>query len=140
MTETIFHSGAVPQNGRFRPYVVSTACVSGGRVLLIERGKQPNKGKLAFPGGRIEAGESTKNAAQRELREETGIGADEFLPLGYFALGGDRALQVFVCYNFSGSARAMSDAAAVVWLPLAQAKQRRDLAPGMLPALHALTL
>ena len=40
------------------------------RVLLVV---QPRGGVLALPGGRVEAGESARNAAARELAEETGI-------------------------------------------------------------------
>lgn len=43
------------------------------RVLLIERGVEPFKGRLALPGGRVELDETTEEAAKRELAEETGI-------------------------------------------------------------------
>lgn len=36
-----------------------------GKVFLIEREKRPFKGKLSLPGGRILAGESIKEAAER---------------------------------------------------------------------------
>jgi len=38
--------------------------------LLIERGNPPNKGVWCVPGGKIELGEPTLAAAQRELAEE----------------------------------------------------------------------
>lgn len=40
------------------------------RYLLIERGNPPNKGVWCVPGGKIELGETTLQAAQRELQEE----------------------------------------------------------------------
>ncbi len=45
------------------------------QVLLINRGREPFKGLLAFPGGfvDIENLESPDDAAKRELQEETGI-------------------------------------------------------------------
>jgi NUDIX domain len=39
--------------------------------LLIQRGTEPNIGMWTLPGGKIEFGESTFHAAQRELNEET---------------------------------------------------------------------
>ena len=42
-------------------------------VLLIERGRDPFKGKWALPGGFIEMDEELDAACLRELEEETGI-------------------------------------------------------------------
>eukprot|EP00873_Tetraselmis_striata_P022752 jgi/Tetstr1/443016/TSEL_031076.t1 len=42
-------------------------------VLMIQRGKEPDKGRWSFPGGRLELGETIVGCAVRELREETGI-------------------------------------------------------------------
>ena len=47
-----------------------------GKVLLVERGKEPWKGKWSLPGGSLEFGETVREAAQRELAEETGVAAD----------------------------------------------------------------
>jgi 8-oxo-dGTP diphosphatase len=42
-------------------------------VLLVRRGKPPQAGKWAIPGGKVHAGESLRTAAEREILEETGI-------------------------------------------------------------------
>lgn len=44
-----------------------------GKVLLVLRGKPPGADLWAIPGGRIALGETLRAAAEREIKEETGI-------------------------------------------------------------------
>jgi 8-oxo-dGTP diphosphatase len=54
------------------------------KVLLIQRGNEPFKGKWALPGGFVEIDESLRRAAWRELKEETGVNAAVLEQFGAF--------------------------------------------------------
>ncbi len=61
-----------------RPMVTVDAIVFGffqgrAKLLLINRGNDPFKGKWALPGGFIEIDEELEDAVARELAEETGL-------------------------------------------------------------------
>jgi bifunctional NMN adenylyltransferase/nudix hydrolase len=60
------------------PYPVIIACVDAlvvqsGHILLVERKNHPGKGLLALPGGHVNIDEKFRDAAIRELKEETRI-------------------------------------------------------------------
>jgi len=44
-----------------------------GRVLLVKRGHAPGLGLWSVPGGLVDVGETTVDAARREVDEETGL-------------------------------------------------------------------
>lgn len=59
------------------PTGVHIICERDGRVLLMRRaGTGFFDGLFSLPGGHVEAGESVRAAAARELREETGLVVD----------------------------------------------------------------
>ena len=54
---------------------VSVCLIDGASVLLVERGRPPLVGKLSLPGGKVRLDERLEAAAQREIKEETGVTA-----------------------------------------------------------------
>jgi 8-oxo-dGTP diphosphatase len=54
----------------------SAAILRGPEVLLVQRAKGPLSGLWSLPGGHIEPGELAREAALREVREETGLDAE----------------------------------------------------------------
>lgn len=100
---------------------VSVAAFVSGKFLLVERAKAPSKGMFAFPGGRVEPGETLEAAARRELLEETGLTAGHLELLAEYDLdGGERhyALTVFLAQEVSGSLCAADDAKSAAFYTL----------------------
>ena len=57
-----------------RPIVgVGAVIVKEGRAIIVRRANEPYKGEWSIPGGRVELGESLRDAVCREMREETGL-------------------------------------------------------------------
>ena len=54
---------------------VLAVVVRAGQVLLVQRANPPDAGLWGFPGGKVDFGEGLLAAAERELREETGVSA-----------------------------------------------------------------
>jgi 8-oxo-dGTP diphosphatase len=94
---------------------VGVVCLRGREVLLIRRSRPPLSGAWSLPGGRIEWGERTADAALRELIEETGVQAELTGLLDVVdGVFGEEAHYVLVDYAarwIAGEPRAGDDAA-----------------------------
>jgi 8-oxo-dGTP diphosphatase len=111
-----------------RPIPATIAAVVRDRhVLLVRRANPPDAGRWGFPGGKIEQGETIKDAAIRELLEETGVRADPlrvFTAVDVFDRKDDGALRrhfilvAVLCRWISGAPMAGDDALEARWFHL----------------------
>lgn len=66
----------IPREYPDRPLCgVGVVCFKDDHVLIVKRAKPPIKWEWSIPGGGQELGETTRETALRELKEETGIDA-----------------------------------------------------------------
>jgi ADP-ribose pyrophosphatase YjhB (NUDIX family) len=96
-------------------------------VLLVKRARPPSQGLYAYPGGKVEAGETLAQAAARELEEETGLRADGYRPLRDIHIDGraenhavDYLLTVFGAAYAGGEPVASDDAETAAFYTLAE--------------------
>lgn len=104
---------AYPQEWGAGPFVTADAVVvQAGHILLVERGNLPGKGLLALPGGFVGHDERIRDAAIRELREETGIsdGKGQIPPAMLASFIEDSATRVFDAPNRSLRGRIITHA------------------------------
>ena len=103
---------------------VGSIIIEQDRVLLVKRGHAPLAGEWSIPGGVLEVGETLRQAAAREVMEETGLSVDVADLLGVY----DRILRDadertlyhyvlvdFLCHRIAGNVHPSGDAAEVLW-------------------------
>lgn len=91
-----------------------------GRVLLVQRGHEPSRGRWSLPGGKVEAGETPAEAAAREVAEETGLIVDVGEELWSLTIpaGDGKVYEVhdFAAQVVGGELSSGDDAAAARWI------------------------
>jgi 8-oxo-dGTP diphosphatase len=96
-----------------------------GKILLVERGKEPLKGYWSIPGGIVETGEKLVEAIRREVAEETGLDVEPYSMFEIFervipdAEGKPEYHYVlidYLCRRLAGEPVAASDVSRVEWV------------------------
>ncbi len=104
---------------------VGAVVIRDEKVLLVKRRKPPGKGLWSIPGGRVELGETLKEAAEREVKEEARVIIRAKDPVYTFDLI-DRDKQGYIRFHYvivdlladyvSGKPNASSDACEARWV------------------------
>lgn len=110
-----------------------------GRLLLVQRGREPALGLWSVPGGHVEIGESPAEAAVRETYEETGLRVRVVREVGTVIRPAsehdDFVIHDFVCELLERAEPvAADDAQQARFVPTAELANV-DLVPGLLDAL-----
>ncbi len=116
----------MPREFPERPLVgVGAVIIEDGRILLVKRANEPNKGKWSVPGGLVRVGESLIDALKREIQEEIGveIEVDDVACVSEEIFRNGRVRFHYVIIDFfaritKGNVRPGSDAAEIRWVPI----------------------
>jgi 8-oxo-dGTP diphosphatase len=104
-----------------KPKAVSVAIIQENMLLLVERSRPPAQNMFAFPGGRVETGEALKDAARRELLEETGLTVDAVEAFESYELDAF-SLTVFIGTGPTGNLQAADDAMSAAYFSVSKAR------------------
>jgi 8-oxo-dGTP pyrophosphatase MutT (NUDIX family) len=134
--------------------VIALSRLVGGEVeyLVIRRSQYVSlPGRVCFPGGRVEAGESFEAAAEREMREELGVTISELRSCWFFQdapRSGSRPSRGLELHGFAASlspadqvfSPAAEEVAEVIWLTPARIRAHPDGLPNTAHFLDHLAL
>jgi len=108
---------------------VGAIVIDKGAILLVKRDREPARGQWSLPGGRVEIGETLREALIREVREETGVDVDIDGLIGTAERvvrddDGEIAFHYvildYVCTARSTEVKAGDDASDVRWVPVGE--------------------
>jgi ADP-ribose pyrophosphatase YjhB (NUDIX family) len=127
---------------------VGAVVLDGDRVLLVQRGQAPSKGKWSLPGGLVHVGERLEDAVRRELEEECGLAVSVLDVCGVIDRvvrdpapeGPGRVRYHWVIVDYvarpsGGTLRPASDAADARWVPVSEL-DRYDTTDGLSDMIH----
>lgn len=112
---------------------VGAVVIYNAKVLLVQRATPPYQGQWCIPGGKVRFGETLQQAAEREIREETGITVEAGEPIYSFEIIDTSDTENPVHYvvidleasYLSGDIKAASDALEVAWFSKAEILDKR---------------
>ena len=79
--------------------IASSCIVNNNKILMVQENKKDVKGLWDLPGGKVKTNEDVKQAAIREILEETGyhINLNSILLIQNYVT--DRGVLLIICFN-----------------------------------------
>jgi 8-oxo-dGTP diphosphatase len=109
-----------------------------GRLLMIQRGHDPDAGLWSIPGGRVEPGETDEQALVREMLEETNLQVEVGKVVGSVQreVPGGAVIDIrdYAATVIGGTLRPGDDAAAARWVTAGELAQL-EVTGGLIEAL-----
>ncbi|MEU8794624.1 NUDIX domain-containing protein [Streptomyces sp. NPDC048643] len=127
-------------DGSMRDASVTVARDADGLVALLSADFPNHGGEYLFlPGGRHEDGETALDCARRELREEAGVTAEEWRPLGshVITLASTARVHLFEARRLTLGAQELTETEQdfkLMWWPMTDALQAIHQGRFLLPA------
>ncbi len=121
-TKTAYRCTAGHQTWNNPKACVTIVLLQKDQVLCAERGVEPKKGQLDFPGGFLEYGEQPWDGVRRELAEETGLTIQNATLIGAYTheyLPGTTATDlIYLATSWQGEMAPRDDVHALTWKPI----------------------
>lgn len=116
------------------------------QLLMVQRAKDPSKGKWGIPGGFIDGGETAEHAVTRECKEEIGMSIHSLSYLcchpNRYDYGGlsYQTLDLYFTAEFdpSETPKALDEVAAIQWFDLEAIQQDQVAFPSCWVAIQSL--
>jgi len=113
---------------------VGAVIVHKGKLVLVKRGVEPGKGRWSIPGGAMELGETVRETAIREAKEECGLdielvgdrpmdAIDNMVPGEKGRLKYHYILLQFLARPKGGTLKPTSDVTEARWVPLGEVEK-----------------
>jgi 8-oxo-dGTP diphosphatase len=101
---------------------IGAVVIHDNQILLVKRANPPKQGLWCIPGGKVEFGETLQQAAEREIKEETGVVIKATTPVYVFDLIEDEKRHYVIidllADYVSGAPKAGDDADDAKWFSL----------------------